>query len=114
MKASELRIGNWVIDSSFGKGEYAQIDADWLFRFSDMPFDTIQPIPLTEEILLKAGFEQSDGFPNEFTRGNWIVYLHNPVNREVYFGTFDIKLKYLHELQNMWVLATKKELKIEL
>ena len=62
MKAAELRIGNWVQSSS--NKEY-QINLSWYecckdsTEGRDIQLDTF-PIPLTEEWLIKFGFDGQD------------------------------------------------------
>lgn len=75
--------------------------------------DTLQPIPLTEEWLLKAGFKAIgiDG-------NRWILKykINNPFTIESYNYIFYspictwIEFKYVHELQNLYFALTGEEL----
>ena len=56
IKANELRIGNLVINA---KGENIIVDNITIGICFGLP-KTYKPIPLTEEILLKCGFEKRD------------------------------------------------------
>lgn len=129
IQANELRIGNWVNVQPHNK--YAQIieiksgrlDNRDFVRISSPNLDTqftveisqINPIPLTEEILLKAGFEkdiESLFYRNSFiiakTKTRWAFY-HNGLT-----GGELARIDYIHELQNLIFALTGKEIKIEL
>ena len=53
MEAKDFRIENWVLEN----GSYRQIEADDFYNPQ-----LLNPIPLTEEILLKCGFELQNEF----------------------------------------------------
>lgn len=121
MKAQELRISNVIdfegrnaivkeIDSVgvkvvFDDGEDIWID---LFQF--------QPIPLTEDWLIKFGFEKDEYDPYydllffevRFYEG---AYVYNPISE--YFPAYGIGLEYVHELQNLYFALTGEELSIK-
>ena len=101
IKANELRVGNHL----FKYGEVVKIveigikhkgDTNYYLRSENDNcgywIDQFNPIPLTEEILLKCGFKKrSDG-------------INFSVNR----------IKYLHQLQNLYFALNNQELNIEL
>ena len=67
MKANELRIGNWLHYSDFRdvrpdlRDKDFQVIPDDIVYLSEYPdIDWIVPIPLTEEWLLKFGFERKE------------------------------------------------------
>lgn len=108
----ELRIGNWVIGED---GNYYQIEqiVPRLWHI-EPPI----PIPLTPEILEKAGFkEDRTGFalPD-------IMSLSFSVTKDFgYMACWGDKslhlpydVKYLHQLQNLYFALTGEELQIEL
>jgi hypothetical protein len=115
MKASELRIGNWV--SSIYGMEF-QV---YPMYFKQMPTDekhnlilsNWKPIPLTEEWLLKFGFERMKFF------GTNINYL---LKEPICISTSDMvvewnkpnfiikQIKYIHEIQNIYFALTGEEL----
>lgn len=108
MKAEELRIGNWVKDEN---GPY-QIKGEHL---DEDNFPTIQTweIPLTEEWLMKFGFTWKNF---AFRDGTFTVRLH----KEFYVflsiegvRPVQIKLDYVHQLQNLYFALTGKELTIK-
>ena len=63
--ANELRIGNWVIDRHGNRIACTGVTICGV-EYGDSP---IEPIPLTPEILEKAGFE-ADTFPVDFYGGH--------------------------------------------
>jgi hypothetical protein len=105
MKAEELRIGNWVKDEN---GPY-QIKGEHL---DEDNFPTIQTweIPLTQEWLLKFGFEFK-AVGSEFIGHNMI--LHNWLNSREYVSWGVVKLKYVHQLQNLYFALTGRELTLK-
>ena len=111
IRANDLRVGNWVnVDYTSGL-KPRQIEAKVLN--DKLYLGAIQPIPLTEEILLKCGFKKV----------NKIFYRKGALTIEIQsFGHFRISLdkkmlcnvKHLHQLQNLYFALTNEELKIEL
>lgn len=136
ISANELRIGNWVI-GEYGKPEkiismYPSY-AEYIFNIesqtegmheyeSSVIYGTelskIKPIPLTPEILEKAGFKKKDVDwhigQNPITHDwlFWVTWLDgydHPFYRNGYH-----KIKYVHQLQNLYYCLTGGELNIEL
>ena len=111
LTASELRIGNWVEFPNLliKQQQIVYLDA----RKEDTSY--IQPIPLNEEWLEKFGFEKHayswngkifhllewDDYPL-----NWFVAMNK--NGAVLVQ----KLKYVHQLQNLFYSLTNEELTI--
>lgn len=105
IKAQDLRIGNFVELN----GSYGQVEAVDKYNnikvFDYYPVCQIKPIPLTEEILLKCGFEKSN-----YSKYNLVLDVQNlqltarcfsKISFQIgdlYLG--DTNLKYLHQLQN--------------
>lgn len=72
-------------------------------------YEKIQPIPLTEEILLKFGFLKDDNFYH--LNNIWISNFY-----ENYFsldGFDETKIEFVHQLQNLYFALTGEELKFE-
>jgi hypothetical protein len=126
MKANELRIGNYVNNM----GVMIKFDeADWdcivSKAFSQNPMERYEPIPLTEDILLKCGFEKkNERFETVvvYTR----FYLRPCYSDGFYWG-FDMNKEqcdcelndnkeviHLHQLQNLYFALTGEELTIKL
>ena len=120
MKTNELRIGNLVYFNdkvvNITIGDFHIIEKESKF---------FKPIPLTEEWLLKFGFEKDDNF------GNWhlnhleiykkdlsVIGIDNKGNIYWYFYAADDyyswtqKLDYVNQLQNLYFALTGKELTI--
>ena len=119
MKASELRIGNSIMQ-----------DDDFVFvtwwRLELMEKNKLEykPIPLTEEHLFKFGFDKIENdIPTYFKCfGNLIeddyefsfnIYVDS---EQSYFITIfgrKIIIKYIHQLQNLYFALTEEELTIK-
>lgn len=117
MKASELRIGNLVTYN----GKEISITPNALFEFyyihnthanSKIDRRDYKPILLTEEFLLRAGFKKGTLiYKNDsFNFNGEIVFKGEDSFR--YFGT-NAKLKYVHQLQNLYFALTGEELTIK-
>ena len=133
IKATELRIGNYVSESySNGVFEVVNINSD-KFEFVDMnhinfkaigryPINSIKPIPLTSEILLKSGFEigEKRTYSKEIESLSFCVYIDGEIlelnslilwqSDAVYFRGV---LKYVHQLQNIYFSLIGEELEIK-
>lgn len=119
MRASELRLGNYVYDNLGGLLKIKGISTE-----SDLRH--IKPIPLTEEILLKCGFVKDE----EYDEGGLIDFRYelNLLNKSISFTSnwntedcFYVNLTqcgvdvfYLHQLQNLYFALTGEELTINL
>lgn len=119
MNANELRVGNYILleDKHIIKCDLIDIDLCKIDR---------KPIPLTEEILLKIG-AKCLGFADEFNEIKQydlgygiIIDFYVKINEfDVYYCNNiiecydDIEIK-LHELQNLYLGLTRKELEINL
>jgi len=130
MKASELRIGNFVEyngmtlrvseiyspkprqPKEFSDVECVELHCD---GFIAATIHEINPIELTEEILVKCGFKTTSWdnhstFWNMFcSDGSMVISLEH---KYIAVGdlTLDIEVKYLHQLQNLFYAITGKEL----
>jgi hypothetical protein len=111
MKAEELRIGNCVYN---GFNEVIKISSIISQNnTSGYLLETLKPIPLTKEILLKCGaekYEFDNGQPNQYRVGSRLFVIRNGA---IYDYGSDTKLNYLHELQNLYYSLTKTELNYE-
>ena len=122
IKAEELRIGNWIKEEGYiSCAENLKVDLDLMQdiiensqrEFQGEDDELYYPIPFTEEILLKCGFEilgLSD-------RNNYSVIK----NTEGYFFidcmediTIGKELKSVHQLQNLYYAITGEDLTINL
>jgi hypothetical protein len=109
MEVKELRVGNNIkID-----GIVVTIDERTIFDFNHDK-RVKEPIPLTEDILLKCGFKFINGlgYRNKYLqssilKGNFDTFHWN------YYG-ISIYLENLHQLQNLYFALTNQELTITL
>jgi hypothetical protein len=124
MKANELRIGNLVWEDYGGVYEVLMISPNSVDLIKPLmsvsgryDLNSIKPIPLTEEWLIKFGFKKHYGernhllysrpgltlvrYENEFN-GYWLKYYHsNKFNN----------IKHVHQLQNLFIALTGEKLK---
>ena len=94
-------------------------------RTGECLIDCLTPIELSEEILLKCGFEkrQQTNSSNFFTFGfgdnpitrDWIIVIKyfKDENKFFYNNGFHI-IKHLHQLQNLYFALTNEELTVNL
>lgn len=117
MKANELRLGN--LYNQFGN--IHQVNGHIISELEKAPQGQLwcKPIPLTEEWLIKFGFEETD--PITFMGGLYSIKKPDGfyINKETmsyctfdYEGTIDdiIKIEYVHQLQNLYFAVTGEEL----
>lgn len=125
IKSNELRIGNYVYyqhpttDLLVHKIEW--LDFKEINEFPDIYNQYHKPIPITEELLLKKGFDKSndlDKFYHLEILNEWTRIYFNPKHKlctlSINQNDSCIKIQYLHELQNLVFSLTKKELDIQL
>jgi hypothetical protein len=108
MKANELRVGNWC-QSPYEELPF-KIKAEHILQLEQgMDELSILGIPLTPEILVKAGFENfEDGWYSLFDF-TWNIY-----DKVLRWMGVQIKCHDLHQLQNLYFALTGEELNIQL
>jgi len=120
MKAQDLRIGNyyhWYAESKIYLYEIQAKD------FCKHNIKNFEPIPLTEEWLLKFGFEKVRidytlthcyHYQNEYC---WIYLIHGGFEFEFITGNHRFNLmrnfEHVHQLQNLYFALTGQELTIK-
>ena len=134
MKAKELMVGDWVymkahrgFDSQYIKVEtipdsssdthYGHIGAYPIsddMDFRDIEDSHLEPIPITQEILEKNGFEDM-GFYSECKVGDWRVLCDTKnvaiLHRE--HCNIDTPVEYVHELQHaLRLCGIEKEIEL--
>jgi hypothetical protein len=118
--ANELRIGNWVNTSveptlltDYNKVKEITSDALVCENVGACDWSDITPIPLTPEILEKAGFE--DDLPwkkNNFCLDSECRF--HVVDGTGYGVIIARQIKFVHQLQNLYFALTGEELEINL
>lgn len=128
MKAQELRIGNYVryYNKSY---QLTSIQEDNTIRFKTktstigcFSIKRIKPIPLTDEWLIKFGFEH----PNNIWYSKFISLASKACFEYFYVNTkgevnisesnneyFLTRIKHVHQLQNLYFALTGQELEIK-
>jgi hypothetical protein len=111
MKPNELRIGNYV----YAFKTIWQIDNTYFCNLEQI--ETYNFIPLTEEWLLKFGFEKvedinKDTYPDYKIKG---MLIHSNVHGNYVLGNYSpiCFIKYVHQLQNLYFALTGEELEIK-
>jgi hypothetical protein len=126
IKKTELRIGNYI---DYERTTHVvtrllahHVSHDWYKSIGedayDTSYDSINPIPLTPEILEKCGFKRM----SSDWRWKGIFFIYYKANEEVwecvieesYASKAITTIKYLHQLQNLYFALTNKELIINL
>lgn len=124
MKAQELRIGNWLRSWNFNY-RVESFDKEYVYfdHETDRSYDEVEPIPITEEWLVKFGFEKlpnsnatfqilRDGPGHDFTLEwdedieAWDVYLEDNF-------WIQVPILSVHQLQNLYFALTGEELTIK-
>jgi len=124
MKPEELRIGNWVESNGFWDKEGpVQISRTFISEEGNDYFKCYNPIPLTEEWLERFGFikEMSKWVEDDFyfkktRKGVDFVSLWSSeviAQYDVSVVGFDVFVKYVHQLQNLYYALTGEELEIK-
>lgn len=84
-----------------------------------LEFDEVEPIKITEDILLKCGFVYEEGFYikdglafEELEDGRLLI---DGLGFSLYKDDFEKHItSYIHELQNLYFALTKQELQVNL
>ena len=102
MKVNELMIGDWIEDG-YKKSQVTSITCDGIVETTAAisNIEVVDPIPLTEEILVKNELRIQVVHNNRkwlwVTDNSWLSYSE----RHNYWYYEDIKITYVHQLQHM-------------
>jgi hypothetical protein len=120
LKASELRIGNFLRakkdyhNQFHGNGIVSSIEQSKFVILDHYPGKWFEPIPLTEEWLLKFGFK----WKGLIAKGRYLT-LFTPCGKAIVYKeshfiftgvTIEVQTNYLHQLQNLYFALTGEEL----
>lgn len=138
IQPKELRIGNLILlpgDIIFKVNSIDSRGIELQCRVKDngnalrMPepgqlSERLMPIPLTEEWLIKLGFELTGSgkvFSDFIFQGSFMVQMHKSTNTFDYgfvdndetFNNFGNGVHYVHQLQNLYFALTGEELEVK-
>jgi hypothetical protein len=137
IKVTDLKIGNllidpqnnicrvWSIEGAIG-GTKEYILCEWIDGCeTEDPSTEIEDyryIPLTEEWLLKFGFEKDTYWKINIEQGGKNCLWYNPNTKEIIIALYDFgdnecgmptNVKYVHQIQNLFHALTGEELEIK-
>jgi len=106
--SNQLKIGNWV------NATYDEVDYRRVASILGLPEFAAEPIPLTSEILQKAGFKDLGNYfegSKDFKFKDGVLF-----NRHfLAFNEFnESKISFVHQLQNLYFSLTGEELVLNL
>lgn len=122
MRAEELRIGNYV----YYNDKVISITPNAineLYYIGDTHSESLvdrrcyEPIELTEEILLKCGFEKHSTNPFWFRKKQICISLVGSIELiswDMQVFKIDSKAENIHKLQNLYYALTGEELNVQL
>lgn len=132
IKANELRIGNYFIKDNCQDqitGIFHEMNGDDDFYYIqaldklDYSLDSIDPVPLTKEWLIKLGFETNYDVHLFTASINYLQFKVQPktltfacIGKDLWrikIGDLEIHINFVHELQNLFFVLTGEELEIE-
>jgi hypothetical protein len=108
----ELRIGNitkqGIVKNFWEKGVHVGFGKCY-------EFNELEPTPITEEYLLSFGFQSKDIHDNYKFKDIEISTTYRKIsNNERYgfhlVGQYEIKIEFVHQLQNLYFVLTNEEL----
>jgi len=111
MKANELRIGNWIGQKG-GSQFQVIVDVAEAPNFWKNNLDISHGIPLTEEWMVKFGFEDDLPWKYKQFRLDDQERLHI-IDNSGYGSIISRGVKYVHQLQNIIHSLTGEELPIK-
>lgn len=120
----ELSIGNYVLYKDnkaeisginlghiFARTFYKEAKTQTSLENKSLSIEECYCIPITEELLLECGFEKHQG-------GNDTVYYNPLLELDAHFRlkgvSYNVQVKSLHQLQNIYFALTGEELEVNL
>jgi hypothetical protein len=107
MKNTELRIGNIVKRN----GLIVTVDEQTFWDMKNNP-DQYKPVPLTEEWLLRLGFEKKQPNYTWYRKNRVTINVFNDVAFRLNTNGYCVykPFKHVHQLQNLYFALTGEEL----
>jgi hypothetical protein len=114
MKATELRIGNYIDYTTEREIVTMQITYEYI-RLIHNGNKNFKLIPLTEEWLLKFGFYKDVEFDNTFNLPFNVLNGFTTISIDVranviLLDNLELTIQYVHQLQNLYFALTNEEL----
>lgn len=117
IQANELRVGNWIKECD---GNCEALTAERFIDFLEFEgiLDSIDPVPLSEELLVIFGFEKHVFGGYQFKdivvviRNDKNIILYNAMEHRCSF-TISRQVQYVHQLQNLVYVLIGEELTIK-
>ena len=112
MKSSELRIGNFIENTDSQMASYMVVNADVIKQNEHTMYASLEPIPLTEEWLLKFGFTKHGQY-SYFYKDDLII---DKNDLGVFFMCdidIHVEIKSVHQLQNLYWCLFGEELTLK-
>lgn len=115
IQANELRIGNWISFKGMWEGEVEKFTSSSVTIKNNPGFfdiESFEGVELEDKVFSLAGFKH--GFVNK----NWEIYTLSDIEfskmKDGFYQTGRVKIKYLHQLQNLYFALTGQELEVNL
>lgn len=110
MKASELRLGNKIIRNKI----IVTVDEQTFWDFKNYP-EQYNPIPITEDCLLKFGFEKESSFYifGDVDKKHFEIKINNGIKFRHSTSLQEAELKFIHQLQNLFFSLCGEELELK-
>ena len=120
----ELRIGNWIQTNSGILKVVNGINYEWepmehiVYDDTHIGYsnDELSPIPITPEWLERLGFKSDQFFDDTrpiFYLGDFYIDWDTLQPQDCGFDIAKIKIKYIHQLQNLYHALTGQELTVK-
>lgn len=118
IESKELRIGNLI----YNKNQPVKLRAKHILGLDNNAYKFAEPIPLTEEWLVKFGFEFTDEFDfnlNGLSVDGGVCHFSYDMFRGWYdidncdFVELPIIIQNVHQLQNLYFALTGEELELK-
>ena len=122
MKASELRIGNWILYADIWQQVFSIAETAINIAQNPLKMSFTGPILLTIKILLKCGIEDMSGdqmyakLTLKIEDDGLLIFswhIKKSIFEWVDFNGYAIDIKHLHQLQNFYFALTGQELTIK-
>lgn len=125
MNVTELRIGNYIqLETEYNNFILLVVsisEKKLIVRYNSgnttLNIKEVKRIPLTEEFILKCGFQVVGFYDNVYCQDSFRIFLNKKTNQglvkyETEKGNIEIEVKSIHQLQNLYFAITGLELPV--